>query len=41
MFSVSFNEKDKLRLIEAPLELVPAVREILEPLIQGESKSPS
>lgn len=38
LFAVSFNEDDKLRLIGAPEEMVPAIRQMLGPIIQSESK---
>lgn len=36
-FAVSFNELDKLRFIGAPEGVVPAIREMLGPILQSES----
>lgn len=41
LVSVSFNEDDKLRLIGAPSDLPPAIRQVLGPAIQSESKETS
>jgi len=35
-FSVTFNESDKLRLIESPPEIIEAVRTLLGPRVQHE-----
>lgn len=37
-FGISFNEYDKLRLINAPEEIIPAFRQLLGPLIKEESE---
>jgi hypothetical protein len=35
-FAISFNEDDKLRLIQAPPEMIPSFRQMLGPLLQDE-----